>query len=396
MTPGSIHEIHEERLDDASRALLARVREQLPLLREEAPKSEAARAPTDRAIEALASTGVFSMMVPKSYGGLELDLDAFLAVGLTLGEADVSLAWITTFYIEHNWMLCQFPAKFQEQLYEDRSYVLAPAIIAPTGSAEQCNGGWRLSGRWRFGTGIVHGDWVILGGLTPETGGLRFFAMPKSDVEVVDTWHVDGMRGTGSHDVVVEDRLIPEERSIDFGTSVLGQGLGAELHAGPLYRTPMIPILAMAASMPIVGQSRAIVRDHVGHVKEKSRMGVGPKVMDKSATQVRIARTELGQRQIELAMHDVVGRVMARRDAASPEDRAMATTTLCLSVHQARELIAEIAVTGGASAHYEPHPLQRALRDVHMATSHVVFDRDAQLENLGRLRLGLEPTSFLY
>lgn len=390
--------MHEGTLGPEARALLARVEATLPLLREEAPLAEAARAPTDRAIEALRQTGVFDMMVPRVYGGLELDLDAFLAVGLKLAEADVSLAWVATFYVEHNWILCQFPEAFQKQLYADRSHVLAPATIAPAGNAVREGAGWRLSGRWRFGTGIVHGDWVLVGGLseTPQGGGFRFFALPREDVRVDDTWHVDGMRGTGSHDVVVEGRWVPDERSLDIADVLTGHGEGAKIHAGPLYRTPMIPILVIAASMPIVGQARAVVRDYVQRLGGIQRMGVGPAQSEKPAAQMRVARLEIAMRQIELLMRDVVQDLMKARNQGGPEQRAAASASLCQAAHQARELIAEVSRASGASAHYGDHPLQRALRDVNVAACHVVFDLDAQLENLGRLRLGLEPSSFMY
>ena len=391
-----------ERLEPEAQALLGRVEAILPLLREEAPLSEAARAPTDRALDALRGTGVFELMVPRVYGGLELDLDAFLAVGLKLAEADVSLAWITTFYIEHNWILCQFPESFQKQLYSDRSHVLAPATIAPTGRAVPEGEGWRLSGRWRFGTGVVHGEWVLVGGLAEggesaeSGGGLRFFCLPREDVRVDDTWHVDGMRGTGSHDIVVEDRWVPNERTLDLVGVLTGHGPGAEIHAGPLYHTPMIPILVMAASMPIVGQAREVAREYAQRLSGLQRMGAANAQSEKPAAQMRLARIEIEMRQIELLMQDVVQGLMARRNEGGAEDRALVSTSLCHAAHQARDVIAEVSRASGASAHYEPHPLQRALRDVNTATCHVVFDRDAQLENLGRLRLGLEPSSFMY
>jgi alkylation response protein AidB-like acyl-CoA dehydrogenase len=389
--------MYVEALEPEAQALLGRVEAILPLLREEAPLAEAARAPTDRALGALRETGIFELMVPRAYGGLELDLDAFLAVGLKLAEADVSLAWITTFYVEHNWMLCQFPESFQKQLYSDRSHVLAPATIAPTGSAVREGEGWRLSGRWRFGTGVVHGEWVLVGGLAEGgAGGLRFFCLPREDVRVDDTWHVDGMRGTGSHDVVVEDRWVPDERSLDFAGVLTGHGPGAEIHAGPLYHTPMIPILVMAASMPIVGQARAVVRDYRERLAGLQRMGAASAQSEKPAAQMRLARLEITMREVELLMQDVVQGLMAQRNGGGPEARALVSTSLCHAAHQARDVIAEVSGASGASAHYEPHPLQRALRDVNMATCHVVFDRDAQLENFGRLRLGLEPSSFMY
>ena len=107
--------------------LLERVESLVPALAAQAAEAERLRRPTDAAIRMLEEAGVFRLMVPRRYGGLELDLDTFLDVGLALGEADTSLAWVACFCVEHNWMLCQFPESFQRELYAGTSHVLAPA-----------------------------------------------------------------------------------------------------------------------------------------------------------------------------------------------------------------------------------------------------------------------------
>jgi 3-hydroxy-9,10-secoandrosta-1,3,5(10)-triene-9,17-dione monooxygenase len=171
--------------------LRERMRKLVPDLASQAAEAEGLRRPTDAAIRALEQADLFRMMVPRCHGGLELDLDDFVEVGLTLAEADTSLAWVSTFCIEHNWMLCQFPESFQSELYRDRSYVLAPAVINPTGGhARPEADGFRLSGRWQWGTGAMHASWAIVGGLIEGLEGpeaLRFFALPMEDVRVDDT-----------------------------------------------------------------------------------------------------------------------------------------------------------------------------------------------------------------
>ena len=107
-------------------------------------------------------------------------------------------------------------------------------------------GGFRLDGRWQWATGIVHADWVIAGAFDRDGERPRamFFALPRADVEVEDTWYVDGMAATGSRDVVITDRFVPEERGVDIPDMLNGRGPGGRLHDGPLYRTPMAPILS--------------------------------------------------------------------------------------------------------------------------------------------------------
>jgi 3-hydroxy-9,10-secoandrosta-1,3,5(10)-triene-9,17-dione monooxygenase len=381
---------------DSAPDLVTSARVLAPLLAEQAAEAERLRRPTDAVIRALEEAGIFRLMVPQRYGGLELDLDTFVDVGLALSEGDASMAWVATFYIEHNWMFCQFPEAFQRELFADRSWVLAPGMIAPTGQAEPVDGGVRLSGRWKWATGVMHGDWVIVGAApSGNLGQIAFHAVPKSEVAVEDTWYVDGMCGTGSNDVVIDGVFVPEGRSVSIAEMVEGRAAGARLHPGPLYRTPMVPILMLAASMPALGQARAVVRGFREGLVDRMRLGV-VKVSQRPATQIRLAQAEVEARQAELLLRDVAAEVCEKRNEASLEERARWAASLCHVVHQSRRIIADVAEASGASAHFQTHPLQRALRDVNTLSCHAVFDRDAQLELFGRLRLGFSPIFGLF
>jgi 3-hydroxy-9,10-secoandrosta-1,3,5(10)-triene-9,17-dione monooxygenase len=382
-------------MGDVGSQLVDRARKLVPLLAEHAAEAEQLRRPHDTVIAALEESKIFELMVPRCHGGLELDLDTFLEVGLTLAEGDASMAWVTTFYIEHNWMLCQFPASFQQALYASRSHVLAPAMVSPNGRAEVVEGGLRLSGRWSWATGSAHGDWVIVGASvsgSPEPD-IRFIALPRSDVIIEDTWHVDGMCATASNDVIIEDKVVPEERSVSMIEMSSGTAPGSKLHEGPLYRTPMPPILGLAASMPAVGQARAALRGFREHMGERMRLGQAKKQSEKPAAQMRLARAEVEIRQAESLLRDTVREMMKLRDGASPADRSRWMASMAFAVHQSRRVIGAIAESSGASAHFLSHSLQRAKRDVDTLSCHVIFDLDAQLESHGRALLGLQPNA---
>ena len=350
-----------------AQALVERVRALTPSLAAQATEAERLRRPTDAAIRSLEEAGLFRLMVPRCFGGLELDLDTFLEVGLLLGEADTSIAWVSTFYVEHNWMLCQFPESFQRELYAGRSHVLAPGAIAPSGRVSREQAGFRLSGRWQWGTGVMHASWVIVGAV-PESADadFRFFALPVEEVKIEDTWHVDGMVGTGSNDIVIDAALVPEGRSVSIADMVAGKAHGASLHSGLLYRTPMIPILMLAASMPVVGQARAVLRGFHERLGEHVRLGSTRQQAQNSASQIRLAQAHLELRQAELLLQDVVADVMRLRNAALPTDRARWSSSLTHAVHQARSVTQAVAEASGASAHFLDRPLQRALRDANV------------------------------
>ncbi|MCP4245403.1 MAG: acyl-CoA dehydrogenase [bacterium] len=345
-------------------------------------------------ISALEASGIFELMVPRCYGGRELDVDTFLEVGLALAEGDASMSWVATFYIEHNWMFCQFPEAFQRELFSDRTYVLAPGSISMGGRAEPDEGGFRLNGRWGWATGVMHGNWVLVGAQVnreDKAVDLRFFALPKSDIEVLDTWHVDGMCGTGSHDMVVHDQLVPEERSVSFLEMLGGTGPGSKIHPHPSYHTPMLPILGLAASMPAVGQARAAVRGFRERMQDRILYGTASKQSEKPAAQMRLARAEIEAGEAEGLLRSVATQMMVRRNRATPEERSRWMASLAYAVDRSKRVIGNIADASGASAHFLTHALQRAKRDVDTLSCHAIFDLDARLETYGRTMLGLDP-----
>ncbi len=379
-------------LPPSARELLERVEALVPELAAQAPEAERLRRPTDASIAALEQAGLFRLMVPRAYGGLELDLDAFLEVGLALSEADASIGWVSTFYVEHNWMFCQFPQAFQRELFRERAWVLAPATIAPSGHARPEDGGFRVTGRWQWGTGVMHADWVIVGSLVEgeDPAAFRFFALPAEQAKVEDTWYVDGMVGTGSNDIVVDEVFIPDERSVSIQAMVSGTAEGARIHEGPLYRTPMVPILMLAASVPAVGTARAAVRSFCERLQGQTRAYSSTPQVEKPALQMRLGRAALQVREAELLLRDVVAEVMALRADATLEDRARWSACYTRAVHQSRRVILDVAEASGASAHFQEHPLQRAVRDVNVMACHVAFDADARHELYGRMLLGLD------
>jgi hypothetical protein len=224
---------------------------------------------------------------------------------------------------------------------------------------------------------------------------MRFFALPIEDVKVEDTWYVDGMAGTGSNDIVI-DALVAEERSVSILEMSEGRAPGSRLHAGPLYHTPMIPILVLAASMPVVGQARAMVRGFRERLLSHVRLGAGvAKQAEVPAAQMRLGKAAIEVRQAELSLRDLADEVRALRNRATPVDRARWIATGAYAMHQARGVLQDVSAGSGASAHFQKHPLQRALRDANVASCHVVFDPDRHRETYGKLLLGLDAPGAL-
>ena len=368
-----------------------------PLLRETAREAELARQPLDRVIDAVRETDLFSMMTPKMYGGQEADIDDFFEVSLTLSEADTSMGWLIGFYIEHCFWFCHFPKSVQDQIFGDKNYALAPgAISVVSGKATAVDGGYRLSGQWQWGTGIVHGTWVMAGALLEDSDGSitpMFFILPRDETTTIDTWHMAGMCATGSHDFAIDDVFVPAERAQSFIDLIAMKTGISEMYDAPLYRTPMMPILAIAAGTPCLGAAKRAVSEFQEQSKLKLDMSTGKMKSENPSRQVTAAQAALDVEMAEAMMRGVVADVMAQRLGAPAPTRAAWLARMTHAVAICRTAINKICEASGAGSNNLNNPLQRCLRDVNTASNHVVFDRDSRYRDFGRTLVGLDPTA---
>ncbi len=374
-------------------------RELAPLLRETAREAELARQPLDRVIDAVRETDLFSMMTPKYYGGHEADIDDFFEVSLILSEADTSMGWLIGFYIEHCFWFCHYPKSVQDEIFGDNNYALAPgALSVAGGKATPVDGGYRLSGQWQWGTGIVHATWVMAGALLDKGGGTivpMFFVLPREETETIDTWHMAGMCATGSHDFKIDDVFVPEERARPFvDLLTLNTGI-SKLYDAPLYRTPMLPILAIAAGTPCLGAAKRAVAEFKEQSKQKLDMSTGKVRSENPSRQVTAAHAALEVEMAESMMRSVVADVMEQRIDAPIATRAAWLARMTHAVATCRAAINKICEASGAGSNNLANPLQRCLRDVNTAANHVVFDRDSRYRDFGRTLVDMDPTSAL-
>lgn len=361
--------------------------------------AEIARHPDDTVMEKARAAGLFELMAPRRYGGSELDLDTFFEVGLILGQADGSHGWVMCFCIEHVWMFAQFPVSFQEQVFAKEPFAIAPAMLSPAGTATPVNGGYVLNGRWPWATGVVHADWVIAGAmLTPEAGRPVpvFFALPKEQVTVIDTWNMSGMCGTGSHDVEIDNVFVPADRALPIPDMVNARSEGSRDHPGAIYRTPMAPILSFAASLPVLGQAKRVVDEFSAQLRGRIDMVTFETQANNATRQVRLAEADLEVAAAEHLMRWVLADVMEHRMKADEARRVRWTTSVAHAVQMCQRAVNRLSEVAGASSQFLDNPIQRARRDINTAAMHMVFDLDERHRTHGRALLGLPSQSMWF
>lgn len=371
-----------------------------PLVAAHALECEELRRPVDAVWNAIRKTGCFYHFVPKRYGGLEFDIDSFIDAMLPIAEGCGSTGWVTAFCVEHNWMLAQFPEKFQDETFGgDFPYIIAPGATNPPGVAEPVEGGYRLSGVWKWGTGVMHADWVLLVGMVPGESPPRqlFLGLPAADVEVLDTWDVAGMAGTGSNDIRCRDIFVPEHRVMDMGEMRNGCAPGAAIHAhNPVYRMPMTPFLAITAAIAAVGVARSAIDHFKERIGVRTLLGTTTKQIEKPAAHMRLGEAAAMTETAEMILREVGRRNVAlasQEGLVRNEDRIALRAQVALAMDMCRRAIRLVVEGAGSSAHMTSSPLQRALRDINVMASHVVYDFDAATELHGRALIGLGPNS---
>lgn len=375
-------------------AVVERIRALQPLIAANAAATEQARRPVPEVWNALIATGVFYHFVPKRYGGCEFGVEAFVDAMLPIGEVCPSTCWAATFTVDHNWLGSLFGEELQREFFGDGRFISAPGVSSPMGKARRVADGYRLTGHWKWGSGVMNADWIFGMAMVEGETAPKWFAFPAAEARVLDTWFVDGMAGTGSNDIVAEDVFVPAHRTLEWADALSGQAPGARALDNPMYRISPVPFLSLCTTIPIVGAAKGLVKLHRERmIAGRVRFGGTVRQADKSSAQVRVAHADLLAHSAELNLRDAARTLSRMGEAGTPDDlqrvRVMAQCAHASSLaQQAANLILQGA---GASIHALGNPMQRLMRDVNVACSHQLHEFDELAEPYGRMLFGLPP-----
>ena len=396
--------------DALTHELVRRARAIAPRIAARAETAERNRRVCDATIADVAEAGLFEILVPRRWGGHALPVRSMVEVLKVLSPLDASTGWMLGFYMVHNWMWCLLPEACQAEIFADGPSTLGPVMVAPTVKATPVEGGYRINGQAKWGTGSSHATWCMVSGIVEDDAApkqsadgkpvppvVRMFAMPWSEARWIDTWKTSGMAATASHDVIFENIFIPTHRVMDVGPARSGESEGARLHGGPVFTTAFTPMLAIAALTPLVCATRGAVDHAVERSKTFLSTYSGKAGVDNPALQIRLAKADLmAQAAITLLDALVAG---IEQDALSPpidiHARAGQRAQASYIANLCRDAVTLLAHGGGASAHMADSPIQRTFRDLSMAACHVVFDADPTMELHGKILVGKPPPVIL-
>lgn len=385
--------------DLSAPSLVEAVRPHLDAIRSRARDAERAREPLREIRELVCSLGIVRALVPRAHGGLEHDVFDWLQSLRVLSRADMSAGWFAGLASAHAFGLTKFDPRLQREIWGrlgPDALISSATALAEDGIAAPVEGGFRLTGRWRFSSGITAADWamVLMKATDPATGQLADYwaFLPQSDFTVVDTWRVAGMRGTGSHDITVSGAFIPQHRV--GGPGLWLEPVGGNHYENPLFAVPFEVIYPIIFAPVALGGAEAAVELHTEQLKKRKAAITGIPVIESPLAQVRLAEATMAIRAIaailERRWRDVADHVHTAR-ASDPETQMWWRVTDSFVGREAVRIVERIVESAGASIYFEANPLQQFWRDIHATGGHTYFNNDSAMQILGRHLLGLAP-----
>ncbi|OIK07605.1 hydrolase [Streptomyces monashensis] len=358
-----------------------------------AEETEAARRLAPEAVEAVREAGFARHFVPAAHGGADGRFIDMTAAVTLVGQGCASAAWAASLSAYAARYGAFLPLEGQAEIWADGPNALMAGALMPAGKAEPASGGWRLSGEWRYISGVRFADWVFACSAVPDgrvgpdgRPEVRFFAVPRADVIVRDTWFTMGMRGTGSDTMALDDVFVPEHRTLSRFDINAGRATASEARC---HTVPVDALNALPLAVPVLGAARGALL--VGAEQTMRRVDRrGAPVREKPPVQIELARSAGEVDAAELLMQRAARVADGIEQAREGEAAVRGPRDLALAVGLLVSAVDRIFKAGGTTSHFEADPLQRFWRDVNTAASHVIFDFETTGAAFGAWALGAE------
>lgn len=378
-------------------AVTERARALIPALMAAAEETERAGQVLPAIVDKMHAAGLFRIVQPSRVGGYELPGTIFFDVCSELAKGCASSSWVLGNIASHQLMLAHWPEQAQAEVWgESPDILIGSSYVFPSGRAERVEGGYILSGRWPFSSGIDPCQWVQLGAMVAGPAGSaperRYFQIPRKDYAIHDTWRVAGLQGTGSKDVSAEGVYVPEYRTVAHTDVLEAKSPGLKANPQALFRFPLYAAGGYVLLSTLYGAAQGALEQFTtkarqtaarssgqgisGHITLQQRVGKAAALLDTVELTVR-RRLEDTTRMMEVdGQMDPAYAAKVRRDASY-------CAILCV------EAIDLIFAAAGGSALYSSNPLQRAWRDIHAGAANFTLQWDVVGPAYGRILLGL-------
>ena len=364
-------------------------------------RAEEARILLPETMADLHRTGVLRALQPGRWGGMELDFVSCFDVAYELGRGCASTAWTAVNLLIHHWMLALYDEQAQADVWQqDPDACIASGVIPAQGQGRIADGGYMVSGRWNFSSGVNVSDWNMLAFTVRDGDKIvdqQLAVLHKSEYEIVDDWQVLGMRSTGSMTVVAKDVFVPTHRALSMHDLRGGDAFpGASSNPGALYRVALSMLSGHVIASAVVGNAQAALELTIDSIRQRSATTTGARLRDIQAVQMRVGsaatRIEAARQLIRSDMLE--GQELANRNEVPDQERKLrAKRNVSYGITLCTEAVDILHALAGANGIYDGYPIQRIFRDAHAGASHILFANDMNFSTWGLVALGGEVVS---
>lgn len=381
--------------------LVERARALVPALAERAQHCEDLRQLPEESLRDFVDAGFYRILQPAKYGGFEQSPMTLYEVIIELARGCPSSAWTLGLVALHNWEVGLLDPRVAEDLWGENPEARYSSSYAPTGRVEMIDGGYRLSGRWAFSSGCDHCQWAMLGASGAERGGAPdpiSLLVPRSDYEIVDTWHVAGLKGTGSKDIVVADAFVPGHRVHHLADSYVMSDPGREAFTARCYQYPFGLVFGQcltAVTMGIALAAHDLCTEQLGR-----RLGAfdGRPMTEDPLNLRRLSDVHAQLSGNRLRFDRTFERMDEHLDRGEPipvELRAELHWNIQSVAQSNAELVSVYFKLFGGGGLRLSNPMQRYWRDIHAACNHAFLNADKGATNFGGVQVGAPNQFFM-
>ena len=369
--------------------MIGRARALIPALLKRAPQAEHERRTLDETVADMKAAGLFRVLQPKRWGGYELDVPTCFEIEMALAEGDMSVGWIYGVVGLHPWLLALFDDRAAQDVWGKDSQTLICSSLMPVGIAVPVEGGFKLSGNWKYASGCDHCDWAYLGGSVQQPAGTpedrRLFLVPKSDYQLVDTWHVPGLKATGSKDVVIKDAFVPAYRTVKFADNFRCWGPGQVVNTAQLYKLPFGQIFFRGISTAPLGALQGMLNVFMDYATTRTTRALPTVASQDPLVHLLCAEADMAIDEMKAMIHRdfrVLDEYAARGELPPLQLRLRTKFYNGWVAERCSQLGARLFKAAGSAAVYtEHHPFGRMLADITVGRQHL----SNQFELLGRV-----------
>lgn len=386
------NQLHVAKIPDQAE-LISRAHALLPILKERARQAEQNRRLSEETVAEFRAAGFHKILQPRAYGGFGLGFDTAAEVIRTLATACGSSGWVANLFIVHNWQMGLFPIEAQDEYWADRSdQVCSTASFATQSEMKEVDGGFRLTGHWKFSSGCDFAGWFII--LKPSSTSMDWLLVPRSDVTIVDDWFVSGLSGTGSKDLILEDVFVPQHRRVSILDLVAGTTPGGKAHGIPLARLPFVLPAVWGIPPALIGMANGMADAVQQTLIGKKALFSGELQSERVANQIKLAEALTDIHAAELIMRHRLAELQSWGDNGAPPSQLEALSSQRDASYVARlmgKVANNLALMSGATSINLSNPIQRYQRDINAGVTHVSLIWEEAAENYGRALWELPP-----